>query len=280
MEPKKKKKPKKKLVLLGIVVVILLLAGGLGNRKKSVGEGEDVEEKETYKEFIWPKSDIAKMIPAPKSNVGLIKWEASYGICVYVAETSSDEYREYVDKCIEKGFDIDYHRTEETYYADNVDGYNVYVTYDEGNVMFIRLDAPEDETKKDSEKDENSSEKEPDSTNPESSSNDNTDSEPSESTQSTDTARDENDIDPDFKQAMDDYESFIDDYITFMEKYQGSDDVLSMASDYSDYMNKYVELSEKMDSLNQDELTIAEAQYYAEVMARISQKLMNVSVAE
>ena len=76
---------------------------------------------------------------------------------------------------------------------------------------------------------------------------------------------------------MDSYEEFFNEYCEFMKKYTNSDDAASMLADYTDYMTKYTETMEKMDTINQDELSTAEVAYYTEVSARISQKLLEVA---
>lgn len=66
---------------------------------------------------------------------------------------------------------------------------------------------------------------------------------------------------------MDSYEDFFDEYVAFMEKYSESDDTASMLADYSSYMAQYAETMEKMESIDEDELTTAEAAYYTKVSA-------------
>lgn len=82
---------------------------------------------------------------------------------------------------------------------------------------------------------------------------------------------------PEFKAAMDSYEAFFDEYIAFMEKYEESDDSLSMLTDYVNYMSKLSDTMEKLDAIDEDELTDEELAYYTEVMLRISTKLMSVN---
>ena len=62
-----------------------------------------------------------------------------------------------------------------------------------------------------------------------------------------------------------------------MKTYNSSDDTTSMLNDYTEYMTKYVEMMEQMEAIEDDDLSEAEALYYAEVTARISQKLMEVA---
>lgn len=84
-------------------------------------------------------------------------------------------------------------------------------------------------------------------------------------------------IDPDFKAAMDSYEAFFDEYCEFMKKYNNSDDTISMMADYASYMAQYADTMEKMEAIDEDDLSDAEVMYYAEVSTRISQKLLEAA---
>ena len=83
-------------------------------------------------------------------------------------------------------------------------------------------------------------------------------------------------IRPEFKEAMDSYEAFFDEYVDFMEKYEDSDDVLGMLDEYSDYLTKYADYMEKLDDVDTNNLSAADAAYYAEVSARITKKLAGI----
>lgn len=76
---------------------------------------------------------------------------------------------------------------------------------------------------------------------------------------------------------MDSYEDFFDEYVAFMQKYQNSSgtDTIALLSDFSDYMAKYTDYMEKIDSIDQDDLSTEEALYYLEVTTRVSQKLLS-----
>lgn len=86
-------------------------------------------------------------------------------------------------------------------------------------------------------------------------------------------------IRPEFKEAMDSYEAFFDEYIAFMKEYAnaGPENVLDMMGDYTEYLKQYAETMEKMEALDNGELSTAEALYYAEVTGRISKKLLEVA---
>ena len=83
-------------------------------------------------------------------------------------------------------------------------------------------------------------------------------------------------IDPDFRAAMDSYEKFFDDYVIFMKAYKDADDVSSMANEYTAMMQQYLETMTALQGIDQGSLSDEDALYYAEVMLRINQKLLQV----
>ena len=99
--------------------------------------------------------------------------------------------------------------------------------------------------------------------------------EPEASTESTTTSSD--DIDPDFKAAMDSYEEFFDEYVAIMKKYKENPTDLSILSDYATYMGQYADMLQKLEEWESKELNTAEAAYYVDVQARITKKLLEVA---
>ncbi len=145
------KKLEKKKVALCVLVALCALSlathscSNESSSKKVDVESDYLEESSvSYSNFDWPDSEIAKLIPAPKSSIGHIDWEASYGFVIYVAETSKDDYDEYVKTCKEVGFNEDYKKGDDFYYADNADGFHIHLRYDEGDVMLVRIDDPDE----------------------------------------------------------------------------------------------------------------------------------------
>lgn len=84
-------------------------------------------------------------------------------------------------------------------------------------------------------------------------------------------------VSADFKETMDNYETFFNDYIEFMEKYQKSDDTTAMLADYTEFMKKYNDMTEKLETIDEEDLSAEDALYYAEVSARISEKLSKLA---
>lgn len=213
-----------------------------------------------YGELTWPDSEIAQLIPIPESNYGSVDWEASYGFVIYVAQTSIESFNKYVDSCKECGFTVDYRAGDDYYYADNEDGYSLDLKYEDGDVMFIRLDEPDNDTTETSETTEPTESQEEELTGSE------------EANQVSDS-----DIRPEFKEALDSYEVFFDEYVEFMKKYQDSDDVSSMLTDYTNYMSQYADMMTKLSALEGEDMTTAEAAYYLEVTTRINKNLLEVA---
>ena len=97
------------------------------------------------KEIRWPNSKLVKKIPKPKSLVGSICWENSEYFGVYIANTTPEQYEKYVDKCMDKGFTIDYSRGDTTFHAYNKAGYYLVVKQCLFNKMYISIEKNEKE---------------------------------------------------------------------------------------------------------------------------------------
>ncbi len=78
---------------------------------------------------------------------------------------------------------------------------------------------------------------------------------------------------PEFKEAMDSYETFMNQYCDFMKKYAENPSDLGLLTEYADYMAQYAETMEKINAIEQKELSDEELKYYLEVTARVTQKL-------
>ena len=224
-------------------------------------ETMDIELKapEKLAEFKWPDSDIAKLLPKPDSNIGRIEQEAEDRLAIYVGGTSIEAFGEYVDKVKSAGFEVDYQKGDTYYQADNADGYHVDITYEGNDIIFIIIDAPDEESQS---MDETTGSK--------------ADSE--EIIEKEDDETDPDQVDPELKAFLNDYEEFIDEYIEFMEKYSESGNPAGMLADYTDMVQKYTEFANKLDQYNAEEMSPADATYYVEVTARCSEKLMKASL--
>lgn len=93
----------------------------------------------------------------------------------------------------------------------------------------------------------------------------------------TEEKKDNNSIDSEFKSAMDSYEEFFDEYVAIMKKYKANPADLSILSDYAKYMGQYADMMQKFEQWENEDLNTAEAAYYVDVQARITQKLLEVA---
>lgn len=236
--------------LLLICSVVSMTACGSSNNTKETSSVPVESSEPIYESFTWPTSDIAKLLPVPKSSIGKVDWEASYGFVIYVAETTKTDYDEYVSLCEEAGFTVGYNKGDDYFRGDNADGYHISLSYDEGDVMFVRIDEPKEGV--------GTTVTEPDETN-------------------NPVNEDTSNVTPEFKELMDSYEVFFDEYVEFMKKYKESDDQAAMMTDMSEYMTKYSDMMSKLEEVKNSELSAADSAYYLEVSGRIMKKLAEIA---
>ena len=89
-------------------------------------------------------------------------------------------------------------------------------------------------------------------------------------------ARPDNEIRQELVDFLAAYEAFMDEYVAFMDSYKKAEgsELLGMLKEYAEIMKRYREFSELADAFDYGDMTLAESQYYSEVMSRISQKLL------
>ena len=102
-----------------------------------------VDAAEEYGALVWPDSEIASMLPVPKSTTGEITQDDEKGFAAYVSDTPIEEYNAYVAVCADKGFTVEASESVKSYSAQNSDGYQLSVSYQGNGVMSISVDEPE-----------------------------------------------------------------------------------------------------------------------------------------
>ncbi len=90
-------------------------------------------------DLTWPTFGLATLLPVPNSSKGDIYMEGSDEFGAYVGDTSIEDYKKYVDACIEAGFNIDYSKSEKHFSAENENGDSLYVDYEGFNIMDITV---------------------------------------------------------------------------------------------------------------------------------------------
>ena len=233
------------------------------NLRLSYYEGSEelslhLEKPEEMSEIEWPDSTAAKKLPKPKSTVGKFSYEYDDHFYVEIADTSKADYADYVKKCSEKGFKVDYDKGDNYYYADNYEGWSLSLKYQGNNIMSIDIDAPdeddEEETTKPS-KTETTTEK--------------------QTEEATTKKQSSSSVSSDFKKTMDEYEKFMDKYIDFMNKYKENPSDLGLLADYAKMMSDYADYCDEIDNIDEDELSDADLAYMLEVTNRVNQKLID-----
>ena len=90
-------------------------------------------------ELRWPVIGIGSQLPVPTSTRGSISSESETSFSVYVGDTDLQAYGDYVDACILAGFDVDYSRNDDYFYADNAAGDSLSVQYEGNRIMHISI---------------------------------------------------------------------------------------------------------------------------------------------
>lgn len=207
-----------------------------------------------YGQIRWSSSKLAKLLPVPKSSVGGTIVDNPSGYTVYIAETSFDDYYDYVVACEEAGFTVDYFKGDDYFYGNNSDGYGLILLYDQEECVMSVDVYPLDETYTPA----------PAST-----------EEPTEVIESS-AGTNSDEVTPEFKEMMDSYEAFIDEYIEFLINYNNSKQTPELLRSYADYMTKYNELTATMDEvLDGDSMSEADAYYALDTLNRIEEKTKN-----
>ena len=254
------------LTVLGFVIgsVGIVVSGAL--EKAAPAAAPEIE----CKAFSWPKTNIGTKLPTPESTTGGNFIGDDDMLSIDVCDTNDEQYAAYIDAVLEKGFTVDYSRSDGWFSGETKDGYSVTISRDESNkdIMSISLYGPDDSSTSDT------------STSSDTSASNSSNSSSSAGTmtkEDTEKAEDKKSTSSDFKSTMDSYEAFVDKYVAFMEKYKNSGDPVSMLSDYSAMMDELNTYSTKIDSIDSGSLGASDLAYYNEVMARCTQKLASIS---
>ena len=281
--PKQKKKIKKRWIILGIIALVVL-AGFINSKMDDVKEQKE-KNAERHQELKWPKdSALAQMLPTPDAKYGEVSNDSSDYLSVYIYDMNKKEFQEYVSKCKDEGFTVNYSGSDTHYSAENNNGYELMLSYSDydGEEVKISVSTIDDENDQNSDEDKlnNSDDTISDSSDkPNENNNDKSNTDKNDKSNSDSSDKDnksDSGVSPDFKKAMDSYEKTIDDYVKFMKKYSESDNSLSMAADYAKYFKQYTDTMEKLDNIDEDSLSDEDLAYYIKVSGRITEKLADV----
>lgn len=94
--------------------------------------------------------------------------------------------------------------------------------------------------------------------------------------ESEDTAAELKGIRPEFKEALDAYEEFFDEYCIIMKKYMENPLDMSILTEYYEFMEKADEWDEKIEAMDEGEMSDEEFAYYMEVTTRVLTKMLEI----
>jgi len=249
---------KKKLLAMAMVACLSIGVIGCGSNS-AVPVTTESETEEQYSEMIWPQHGIGKEVPVPDKDplIGKVNWEYDDSFVLSVANMTKDDFNAYSNTCYDAGFNVDYRKVDGCYQANNSDGYHLYLRLDDGDVMFVRVDGPVEESITNESETEEVAELETESTAPETS------------------EANSDEIRPETKEALDSYEEFMGEYVDFMKKYNEDSSNTDLIKDYASYMTKYADFTDKFNKM-EDDLNDAELSYYLKVQARVLDKLSEI----
>ena len=130
-KPKKPKKPIYKkwwfyvIAAVALIAIISAISGGKG-------KGEKIE---------WSKIELRDQLPEPPSNRGTLFENSDEEFWVSLDGVSDDQYNDYLDACVDKGFSVDADKSSYSYKAYNADGYSLDMSHI-GDGLSITLKAP------------------------------------------------------------------------------------------------------------------------------------------
>ena len=128
---------------LGLIVVGLVV-GGI---KTIVSDMHDkADQMPECTSYTWTDSELAKMLPEPQSKQGEVTLDSSEQFNIEICNTSVEQFNTYVADVKAAGFDIDYSKSDDSFRANNKEGYSVSIDYeflDSNDVMEINISAPQ-----------------------------------------------------------------------------------------------------------------------------------------
>lgn len=135
------------LTVLGFVIgsVGIVVSGAL--EKAAPAAALEIE----CKAFSWTKTNIGAKLPTPESMTGGNFIEDDDMLSIDVCDTNDEQYAAYIDAVLEKGFTVDYSRSDGWFSGETKDGYSVTISRDESNkdIMSISLYGPDDSSTSD-----------------------------------------------------------------------------------------------------------------------------------
>lgn len=137
-KPKKPKKPIYKKWWFYVIAAIALIAIISAIPK---GKGRDERIEDSDEKIEWSKIELRDQLPEPPSSKGTLYENSDEEFWVSLDGVTDDQYNDYLDACVDKGFTVDADKSSYSYEAYNADGYSLYMSHI-GDGLSITLEAP------------------------------------------------------------------------------------------------------------------------------------------
>ena len=252
------------LVEPDIVTVKYINEGNIYTVYYDYSSGKYSAESETEEAYQWPRTELGDKIPKPDVKVLKSSLDTEELFTFDAYGMSLEQFNAYVEECKSMGYTVEPSSYEGFYSADNAEGYNVYLSYEEDDcAMDGIVEAPYDREEKISEEEQDDTASEEDE----------------DADGNTDAVAEKKAADgirPEFKEAMDSYEAFYDEYCEFMKKYNANPTDATLLDGYMDMLDRSVEMTEKFEEWDQEEMNDEELKYYLDVSNRVSKKMIDV----
>lgn len=89
--------------------------------------------------YVWPENKMVSTLPLPTSSIGKIEWESVDSFSIYIGDTSLTDFNMYINECMKAGYNVDYSRYEDSFYANHKEGYRLSLHYKKNQTMYISL---------------------------------------------------------------------------------------------------------------------------------------------
>lgn len=89
--------------------------------------------------LAWPSSTIAGLLPEPDAERGYVRAAGHDRFTAYIDGMSLDEVNDYIQQCVDAGFNQEQGRQGGCLWAENADGVRLNVSYEGNNVMCINM---------------------------------------------------------------------------------------------------------------------------------------------
>lgn len=90
-------------------------------------------------DVTWPVTGPATLLPEPDVSIGKISINYDWTFSIYLGNYTIDEYSAYVDRCISKGFDDDFSRSDTYFSAEKGEDKDLTVSYVGFNTIYISI---------------------------------------------------------------------------------------------------------------------------------------------